>query len=153
MHSSPARSSSPRASQLAEYDIPGAILGTAGLVAPVYGFTQAGKSGVGWLSVDTIGWLVGAVILLVAFVLVPRHLPTVAAQPSRPATVLLSRPSAHASTIRDRNANACDDFARLDQRTSCARSSSVNTNSALGRPVLGIPQSKTYSMDYWRDTH
>ncbi|MFC6155165.1 MFS transporter [Kribbella jiaozuonensis] len=52
------------------YDIPGAILGTAGLVALVYGFTQAAKTGVGWLSIEVIGYLVGAVILLVAFVLV-----------------------------------------------------------------------------------
>src|SRR5512144_2645339 len=68
-----------------------------------------------------------------------RHLPTVAdEQPNRVATVLLSVPSAHASTIRDRNANACADFARRDQRTSCSRSSLVRTNEALGRPVLAI---------------
>jgi EmrB/QacA subfamily drug resistance transporter len=52
------------------YDIPGAILGTAGLVALVYGFTEAAKVGVGWLSTETISWLVGAGILLIAFVLV-----------------------------------------------------------------------------------
>ncbi|MGW6194704.1 MFS transporter [Kribbella sp. NPDC055110] len=52
------------------YDVPGAILGTAGLVALVYGFTQAAKTGVGWLSVEVISYLVGAVILLVTFVLV-----------------------------------------------------------------------------------
>lgn len=52
------------------YDIPGAILGTAGLVALVYGFTQAAKPGVGWLSIEVISYLVGAVILLVTFVLV-----------------------------------------------------------------------------------
>src|ERR1700742_349697 len=45
------------------YDIPGAILGTAGLVALVYGFTEAAKTGVGWLSAETIGYLVGAGIL------------------------------------------------------------------------------------------
>src|SRR3954447_13333885 len=33
------------------YDVPGAILGTAGLVALVYGFTQAAKPDLGWLSV------------------------------------------------------------------------------------------------------
>src|SRR5215210_1940306 len=74
-----------------------------------------------------------------------RHLPTVAgAQPSRFATVLLSTPSAHANTIFDRSARACDDFARRDQRTNCSRSSSLSTNSALGRPVLAMLQSKTY---------
>src|SRR5512144_3087026 len=67
-----------------------------------------------------------------------RHLPTVAdEQPNRVATVL-SVPSAHASTIRDRNANACADFARRDQHTSCSRSSLVRTNETLGRPVLAI---------------
>src|SRR5512144_971612 len=74
-----------------------------------------------------------------------RHLPTVAdEQPNRVATVLLSVPSAHASTIRDRNANACADFARRDQRTSCSRSSLVRTNEALGRPVLAID--RVYSL-------
>jgi EmrB/QacA subfamily drug resistance transporter len=52
------------------YDIPGAILGTAGLVALVYGFTEAAKTGVGWLSAETIGYIVGAAVLLIAFVLV-----------------------------------------------------------------------------------
>src|SRR4029453_13899130 len=48
----------------------------------------------------------------------PRPLPTVAGEPRRsPATCLLSTPSAHASTMRERNANACADFARRDQRT------------------------------------
>ena len=61
--------------------------------------------------------------------------------PSFAATCLLASPSAHASTIRDRNANACDDFARRAHRTNCARSSSVNTNSAFGRPVLAIHRS------------
>ena len=47
-------------------------------------------------------------------------------------------PSAHANTIRDRDANACDDVAYRDHRTSVSRSSSVNTNTAFGRPVLGM---------------
>src|SRR5664280_563917 len=39
-----------------------------------------------------------------------RHLPTVtAAQPNSAATVLLSAPSAHARTIFDRKASACND--------------------------------------------
>jgi hypothetical protein len=44
--------------------------------------------------------------------------------------------SAHASTMRDRTASACDDFGRRDQRISVSRSTSDNTN-FLGRPVLG----------------
>ena len=51
-----------------KYDVPGAILSTAGLVALVYGFTQAAKPDVGWSAPSTIAFLVGAVILLAAFV-------------------------------------------------------------------------------------
>ncbi|MCW2538434.1 MAG: transporter [Frankiales bacterium] len=69
------------------YDIPGAILGTAGLVALVYGFTQAAKTGVGWLSVEAISYLVGAAILLVAFVLVELR----SASPLLPMRVVLDR--------------------------------------------------------------
>jgi EmrB/QacA subfamily drug resistance transporter len=69
------------------YDIPGAILGTAGLVALVYGFTEAAKTGVGWLSVEAIGYLVGAGILLIAFVFVELR----AASPLLPMRVLLDR--------------------------------------------------------------
>ena len=48
-----------------------------------------------------------------------RHLPTVAwAHPNSAATVLLSLPSAQASTIRDRNAKACDDLPRRAHRRS-----------------------------------
>jgi MFS family permease len=69
------------------YDIPGAILGTAGLVALVFGFTQAAKTGVGWLSVEVISLLVGAVILLVAFVLVELR----STSPLLPMRVVLER--------------------------------------------------------------
>jgi predicted MFS family arabinose efflux permease len=69
------------------YDLPGAVLGTAGLVALVYGFTQAAKTGVGWLSVEVISLLVGAVILLVAFVLVELR----SASPLLPMRVVLDR--------------------------------------------------------------
>ena len=73
-----------------------------------------------------------------------RHLPTVTgAHPSLAATCLLSCPSAQASTIRDRSANDWADFARRDHETSCARSSSLNTSSAFGRPVRAIPHSTT----------
>ena len=69
------------------YDIPGAILGTAGLVALVYGFTQAAKTGVGWLSVQAISCFVSAGILLVAFVLVELR----SASPLLPMRVVLER--------------------------------------------------------------
>jgi EmrB/QacA subfamily drug resistance transporter len=49
------------------YDIPGAVLVTAGLISLVYGFTKAGEDG-GWNSPGTIGLIVAAVVLLVAFV-------------------------------------------------------------------------------------
>jgi hypothetical protein len=68
-----------------------------------------------------------------------RHLPTVGSDtPSSAATCLLVAPVAHASTIRQRNANAWELLARRDQRPSVARSSSVKINGALGRPVLAI---------------
>jgi EmrB/QacA subfamily drug resistance transporter len=69
------------------YDIPGAILGTAGLVALVYGFTEAAKTGVGWLSVEAVSLLAGAGILLVAFVLVELR----SASPLLPMRVVLDR--------------------------------------------------------------
>jgi EmrB/QacA subfamily drug resistance transporter len=69
------------------YDIPGAILGTAGLVALVYGFTEAAKAGVGWLSAEAISYLVGAAVLLVAFVLVELR----SASPLLPMRVVLDR--------------------------------------------------------------
>jgi EmrB/QacA subfamily drug resistance transporter len=69
------------------YDIPGAILGTAGLVSLVYGFTEAAKAGVGWLSVETLSYLAGALILLIAFVLVELR----SASPLLPMRVVLDR--------------------------------------------------------------
>ena len=69
-----------------------------------------------------------------------RHLPTVGRlTPSRSATTVFASPVAHSSTIRERNANACDDLRRRAQRTSSSRSSSVRIRSALGRPVRAIP--------------
>jgi EmrB/QacA subfamily drug resistance transporter len=53
------------------YDIPGAVTITAGLVALVYGMTEADTDG--WASVTTIGFLVAAAVLLVAFVLIERR--------------------------------------------------------------------------------
>lgn len=50
------------------YDLPGAFCSTAGLVALVYGFTKANQDG--WSSVTTLGFLVGAIVLLVVFVMI-----------------------------------------------------------------------------------
>jgi EmrB/QacA subfamily drug resistance transporter len=69
------------------YDIPGAILATAGLVALVYGFTEAAKTSVGWLSVEAVSCLVGAAILLIAFVFVELR----SASPLLPMRVVLDR--------------------------------------------------------------
>jgi EmrB/QacA subfamily drug resistance transporter len=67
------------------YDIPGALLATTGLAALVWGFTRpTAEKGtldpvtgqpelLGWGSVQTLGWLAAAVVLLVAFVLVERR--------------------------------------------------------------------------------
>ena len=51
-----------------KYDIPGAVLVSGGLVALVYGFTEAAKPGSGWTAGSTLSWLIGAVVLLVSFV-------------------------------------------------------------------------------------
>ena len=52
------------------YDVPGAVLATGGLVAIVYGFTEAAKPDAGWSAGSTLGLLVGGVVLLAAFVVV-----------------------------------------------------------------------------------
>ncbi|WP_163548846.1 MFS transporter [Candidatus Frankia nodulisporulans] len=52
----------------ASYDLPGALMVTAGLVALVYGFTVAADDG--WSDARTLGLLAGAVALLVAFVVI-----------------------------------------------------------------------------------
>lgn len=57
----------------ASYDIPGALLATAGLVALVYGFTEAAKPSVGWGSPVTLGLLGFSVACLVTFVQVERR--------------------------------------------------------------------------------
>jgi hypothetical protein len=52
---------------------------------------------------------------------------------------VFAAPSAHAKTILARIARTCADFARRDHLVNVTRSSSDNTNAAVGRPVLGIP--------------
>jgi len=51
----------------ANYDVSGALLGTGGLAAVVWGFTRAPLHG--WASAQTWGWLVAGVLLLGLFVL------------------------------------------------------------------------------------
>ena len=50
------------------YDIPGAILATAGLGALVWACTQPAEHG--WGSLSTLGWMAVSVVLLIGFVLV-----------------------------------------------------------------------------------
>jgi len=57
-----------RAEGTTRYDVPGALLSTAGLVSLVYGFTKAETNG--WSAPITLALLALAVILLVAFVAV-----------------------------------------------------------------------------------
>jgi EmrB/QacA subfamily drug resistance transporter len=66
-------------------DVPGAVLGTAGLVALVYGFSRAEEAG--WTAGTTIGLFVAAVVLLTAFVLVERRV----AAPLLPLRVVTDR--------------------------------------------------------------
>jgi EmrB/QacA subfamily drug resistance transporter len=70
-----------------KYDIPGAILVTGGLVSLVYGFTEAAKTGVGWLSGSTLGFLGLAVVLLAGFLVVEAR----SSHPLLPMRVLLDR--------------------------------------------------------------
>lgn len=69
------------------YDIPGAILATAGLVSLVYGFAQAAEPDVGWDSVESLGYLAGAAVLLAAFVIVELR----TSSPLLPMRILLER--------------------------------------------------------------
>lgn len=57
-----------RAEGKANYDIPGAVTVTAGLVALVYGFTRAAEEG--WGEAGTIGLFAAAGLLLAAFVVI-----------------------------------------------------------------------------------
>jgi EmrB/QacA subfamily drug resistance transporter len=49
-------------------DVPGAILGTSGLLALVYGLTHSASHG--WGDAGTISWLVGAALVIAAFFVV-----------------------------------------------------------------------------------
>ena len=74
-----------RAEGNTKYDLPGAITSTAGLVSLVYGFTKAASDG--WDSGVTIAYLVAAVALLVAFVVIEMR----SEHPLLPLRVVLDR--------------------------------------------------------------
>lgn len=69
------------------YDLPGAATVTGGLVALVFGFTEAAKTGVGWLDPVTLSFLVVAAVLLTAFVLIEMRV----SHPLLPLRVVLER--------------------------------------------------------------
>jgi EmrB/QacA subfamily drug resistance transporter len=56
-----------------ELDLPGALTGTLGLVAIVFGLTHAGDQRYGWGDPVTIASLVAGVALLALFILIERH--------------------------------------------------------------------------------
>jgi EmrB/QacA subfamily drug resistance transporter len=74
-----------RAEGNTRYDLPGALTSTAGLVALVYGFTEASSEG--WGSGSTITFLVLAAALLVAFIVIELR----SSHPLLPMRVILDR--------------------------------------------------------------
>lgn len=75
-----------------KYDIPGAVLVTAGLASLVYGFTQAAKPGTGWGNAGTLGFIIGGLVLITAFVVVEAR----SHSPLLPLRVVLDRTRAGA---------------------------------------------------------
>ena len=67
------------------YDIPGVITATAGLFSLTYGFSEAATKG--WSATSTIAFLIAAVVLLVAFVVIE----TKVANPMMPLRVVTER--------------------------------------------------------------
>jgi EmrB/QacA subfamily drug resistance transporter len=55
-----------RDASVKRFDVPGAVLVTAGLSSVVYAITQAGQEG--WLAAETVGFFLGSLALLAAFV-------------------------------------------------------------------------------------
>jgi EmrB/QacA subfamily drug resistance transporter len=74
-----------RVNETTRYDIPGALLSTAGLVSLVYGFTKAVTDG--WSSPPTLTLIAAGVTLLAAFVVVEAR----SASPLLPLRVVLER--------------------------------------------------------------
>ncbi|SCG68466.1 MFS transporter [Micromonospora inositola] len=67
------------------YDIPGAVVVTAGLVSLVYGFTRAAEDG--WDAAATVGFIAAGLVLLAAFVLIELR----SSHPLLPLRILLDR--------------------------------------------------------------
>jgi EmrB/QacA subfamily drug resistance transporter len=76
-----------RASGPRHYDVPGAVLVTAGFASLVYGFTQVAESPAGWLSPGAIGFIAASIVLLIAFVIVELR----TAHPLLPLRILTDR--------------------------------------------------------------
>jgi EmrB/QacA subfamily drug resistance transporter len=74
-----------RAARRPKLDLPGTIIVSAGLFALVYGFSHAETAG--WANAVTIGFLVAAAVLLVAFVTVQRRV----LEPLLPLRIILDR--------------------------------------------------------------
>src|SRR4029453_10592181 len=62
-----------RDASVKSFDVPGAVLVTAGLSAVVYAITQAGQEG--WLAGETLGFFAGSLALLAGFVVWERRHP------------------------------------------------------------------------------
>ncbi|MCI4065942.1 MFS transporter [Micromonospora sp. R77] len=67
------------------YDIPGAVVVTAGLVSLVYGFTKAAEDG--WDAAATIGFIAAGLVLLAVFVVIELR----SSHPLLPLRILLDR--------------------------------------------------------------
>ena len=75
-----------------ELDLPGAVLGTLGLVSLVFGITRAGDDRYGWGDPSTLGFMGVGVLLLVAFIMIERRVE----HPLLPLSILKSRTRATA---------------------------------------------------------
>jgi EmrB/QacA subfamily drug resistance transporter len=82
-----------RAEGKAHYDVPGVITSTLGLAALVYGFTKANEKG--WSANSTVIFLVAAVVLLAAFVVIEKN----TAEPLLPPRVFTERNRAGAFLV------------------------------------------------------
>ena len=69
------------------YDVPGAVVVTAGLASLVYGFTQAAKPDKGWDAPSTLAFIGLGIVLLVVFVLIERS----SKNPLLPLRIVLDR--------------------------------------------------------------
>lgn len=74
-----------RSSHRVRFDLPGALLGTGGLVTLVYAFSRAEENG--WGASSTLGMLAAATVLLIAFILVERRV----ANPMLPLRIIRER--------------------------------------------------------------